>query len=376
MWSFVVKNTGDTTLVVDKITQLPATPFTIEPTNAATLAPGSSATYTVRFAPTSSGTYNSSFTLTSDGGNQTVALSASGTISAPLSITTPTASAWPNASASGAYSITLVAAGGFTPLTWSETGLPAGLSRTSTTDSTATYSGSNLPLGDYNIAVTVTDGSTPAHTSTRNFTLKVGSAINITVTPLSTWTQSIDYFTSPVHSLSSTGGTGTVTWLLLAGSGATPPGITLGNDGVFSGTATASGSYNFSVVATDTASQSSQTPFTITINPKPVITTSSFSSGVIGFAYNQQLTMTGGTTPIVWSQSGGLPPGLQFDAVNGTVSGTPTSAGSYDLTFFGNGCSRFRCIKNIQFDSFSDVLDCHTIYRPRFSTTCSCRYCI
>jgi hypothetical protein len=333
VWNFVVKNTGDTTLVVDKITQLPATPFTIAPTNAATLAPGSSATYTVKFTPTSSGTYNSSFTLTSDGGNQTVALSASGTISAPLSITTPTAAAWPNASASGAYSITLVAAGGFTPLTWSETGLPAGLSRTSTTDSTATYSGSNLPLGDYNIAVTVTDGSTPANTSTRNFTLKVGSAISIAVTPLSTWTQSIDYFTSPVHSLSSTGGTGTVTWLLLAGSGATPPGITLGNDGVFRGTATASGSYNFSVVATDTASQSSQAPFTITINPVPVITTSSLSTGVIGFAYNQQLDMTGGTTPIVWSQSGGLPPGLQFDAVKGAVSGTPTSAGSYDLTF-------------------------------------------
>lgn len=333
VWNFVVKNTGDATLVVDKIIQLPTTPFTIEPTNAATLAPGSSATYTVRFTPTSSGTYNSSFTLTSDGGNQTVALSASGTISAPLSITTPTASAWPNASASGAYSITLVAAGGFTPLTWSETGLPAGLTRTSTTDSTATYSGSNLPLGDYNVAVTVTDGSTPANTSTRNFTLKVGSAISIAVTPLSAWTQSIDYFTSPVHSLSSTGGTGTVTWLLLAGSGAAPPGITLGNDGIFRGTATASGSYNFSVVATDSVSQSSQAPFTITINPVPVITTSSLSSGVIGFVYNQQLVMTGGTTPIVWSQSGGLPPGLQFNAANGIVSGTPTSAGSYDLTF-------------------------------------------
>lgn len=333
VWKFVVKNTGDTTLVVDKITQLPATPFTIAPTNAATLAPGSSATYTVTFTPTSSGTYNSSFTLTSDGGNQTVALSATGTISAPLSITAPTASAWPNASASGTYSVQLVAAGGYTPLAWSATGLPAGLSITSTTDSTATISGSNLALGDYNIAVTVTDGSTPANTSTRNFTLKVGSAISIGTTPLSTWTQSIDYFTSPVHSLSSTGGTGTVTWMLLAGSGALPSGITLGSSGVFSGAATSSGSFNFSVVATDSASQSSQAPFTITINPTPAITTSSLSSGVVGFIYTQQLDMTGGTTPIVWSQSGGLPPGLQFDAAKGIVSGTPTSAGSYDLAF-------------------------------------------
>lgn len=330
VWKFVVKNTGDTTLVVDKITQLPAAPFTIAPTNAATLAPGSSATYTVTFSPTSSGTYNSSFTLTSDGGNQTVALSATGTIIAPLSITTPSASAWPNASASGPYSIQMVAAGGYTPLTWSATGLPTALT---INPSTGAISGSNLVLGDYTISVTVTDGSTPANTSTRNYTLKVGSSVIIGTTPLSTWTQSVDYFTSPVHSLSSTGGTGSVTWMLLAGSGALPSGITLGSNGVFSGAATSSGSFNFSVVATDSASQSSQAPFTITINPSPSITTSSLSSGVVSFPYSQQLDMTGGTTPIVWSQSGGLPPGLQFDAAKGIISGTPTSAGSYDLTF-------------------------------------------
>ena len=335
VWKFVVKNTGDTTLVVDKITQLPATPFSINPTNAATLAPGSSATYTVTFTPTSSGTYNSAFSLTSDGGNQTVALSATGTILAPLSITTPTASDWPNASATGVYSVQLVASGGYTPLSWSETGLPVGLTRTSTTDSTATYSGSNLPLGNYNIVVTVTDGATPANSSTRNFTLKVGSAVNIVATPLSTWTQSMDYFLSPVHSLSATGATGTLTWILQGGSNSPLPGITLGRNGVFTGAATSSGTFGFTAVATDSDNPSSpsSSPFSITINPVPLITTSSLSSGVVGFIYSQQLDMTGGTTPIKWSLSGGLPPGMQFDTVKGLISGTPTSAGSYDLTF-------------------------------------------
>lgn len=332
VWKFVVKNTGDTTLVVNKIadTALPAAPFTIAPTNAATLAPGSSATYTVTFSPTSSGTYNSSFTLTSDGGNQTVALSATGTILAPLSITTPATTAWPDASAVGDYSLQLVAAGGYTPLTWEASGLPPQLSIHPTSGK---VTGTNPALGNYTVTVKVTDGATPANTATRNYTLRVGSAINISTTPLSTWTLGAEYSASPVHSLSSTGGTNPVTWSILTGSGVKPPGIDFSETtGIFSGTATASGTFDFYVLATDAALQTSQAQFSITINPAPSITTSSVSSGVVGFAYSQQLDMTGGTTPIVWSKSGALPPGLQFNAANGSISGTPTSAGSYDFS--------------------------------------------
>jgi len=328
-WSFVVKNTGDTTLTINQITALPSSPFSIVPTNAATLTPASSATYTVTYKPTASGTYNSSFTINSNAGSQTVALSATGVGLNPLSITTPSTTSLPDASPTSAYSVQMEAAGGYTPYTWSATGLPTQLTINPTT---GLISGVNPTPGTYTVTVTVADGSSPtAATSSRSYALNVGT-ISITSTALSTWTQSIDYFLSPVHGLTSTGGTGSVTWMLLAGSGSLPPGISLGTNGILSGAATGNGAYDFTVVATDSIQQSAQSHFSITINPVPIIQTNSLPSGTVGAAYTQALSMTGGTAPVVWSTSGGLPPGLTFSTVTGTISGTPTQTGTYSFT--------------------------------------------
>ena len=65
--------------------------------------------------------------------------------------------------------------------------------------------------------------------------------------------------------------------------------------------------------------------------PDPVITTVSLPGGTVGTAYSQTLTATG-TTPITWSrESGTLPAGLSL-AANGTISGTPTTAGTSSFT--------------------------------------------
>lgn len=325
-WTFLVKNTGDATLTVDPITVLPSLPFSIAPTNAATLAPGSSTTYTVTYLPTSSGSYNSSFTLTSDGGNQTVSLSSTGVGLNTLNITTPSTAALPNASTSGLYSVQIVAAGGFTPFTWSATGLPPQLS---ISPATGLISGTNPVAGTYTVVVTVADGSSPAVTASRSYSLSVGS-ISIEQTPLSAWTQGVDYFTAPVHTVSATGGTGSLTWLLLAGD-SLPTGVSMDSAGVLSGSATAAGVYSFNVIATDTANQTAQSPFSITINPPPVILTSSLPAGIIGENYSQTLSMTGGTLPVTWSISGGLPPGLQFNTSTGVISGSPTNSGTYTI---------------------------------------------
>lgn len=63
----------------------------------------------------------------------------------------------------------------------------------------------------------------------------------------------------------------------------------------------------------------------------PSITTTSLSDGKVGEAYSQALAATG-TTPITWALGSGssLPAGLTLS--DGTISGTPTTAGTFTFT--------------------------------------------
>ena len=63
----------------------------------------------------------------------------------------------------------------------------------------------------------------------------------------------------------------------------------------------------------------------------PTVTTTTFPGGTVGTAYSQTLTATG-TTPITWSiDTGTLPGGLNL-STTGTISGTPTTAGTSGFT--------------------------------------------
>ena len=64
--------------------------------------------------------------------------------------------------------------------------------------------------------------------------------------------------------------------------------------------------------------------------PSLSVTTASLSAGTVGTAYSQPLIATGGFTPYLWVGSG-LPPGLLLHQ-DGTVSGTPKTAGSYTVS--------------------------------------------
>jgi len=63
----------------------------------------------------------------------------------------------------------------------------------------------------------------------------------------------------------------------------------------------------------------------------PRITTSTLPSGAVGTSYSQTLKASG-DTPITWSlESGALPTGLSL-LKSGTISGTPTTAGTYNFS--------------------------------------------
>jgi hypothetical protein len=126
-----------------------------------------------------------------------------------------------------------------------------------------------------------------------------------------------------------------VVWKLSDGS--LPPGIGLSpSSGVISGTPTSAGTYMFTVTPIDHDGQAGAAhSFSITVAPAPlVITTSTLPGGTVGSAYHGQLNATGGTKPYTWSiTSGALPAGLTLDSSSGAITGTPTAAGSPQVTF-------------------------------------------
>ncbi|HVN78592.1 MAG TPA: putative Ig domain-containing protein, partial [Terriglobia bacterium] len=75
-------------------------------------------------------------------------------------------------------------------------------------------------------------------------------------------------------------------------------------------------------------------PATFTILPAPLaINTTTLPAGVLNVAYSQSLSASGGTPPYTWAIiSGSLPAGLSLNASSGTLSGTPTSSGSFTFS--------------------------------------------
>ena len=159
------------------------------------------------------------------------------------------------------------------------------------------------------------------------FNISIGS-IAVSVVPLSNGTPGATY--GPV-TLAATGGTGSYTWLQSGGS--FPPGLGLDSTGVISGNPTGPGVFSFSVRVTDSAGAKATGTFAITVTPTPLKITSpaTLASGIAGFEYPAQvLSASGGTPPYTFGVTGTLPAGLTFS--NGSISGTPTIAGSSSFT--------------------------------------------
>ena len=120
------------------------------------------------------------------------------------------------------------------------------------------------------------------------------------------------------------------TWALA--SGTLPPGVTLAANGAVSGTPTAAGSYTYTVSLTDSLGTQTTKTYTTVIAAGPEITTTSLPDGTTGTAYSQTVAATGGTGTLTYSlDSGALPAGLSL-ASNGTITGSPTAAGSSTFT--------------------------------------------
>lgn len=65
----------------------------------------------------------------------------------------------------------------------------------------------------------------------------------------------------------------------------------------------------------------------------PTVTAGSFDAGKVGEVYAQTTAFSG--TEVVKYEAGGLPAGLSLNATSGAVTGTPTEAGTFNVSIYG-----------------------------------------
>ena len=236
----------------------------------------------------------------------------------------------PNTTAGLSYSQTLTATGGVAPyaLTVTAGSLPNGLTLTSG----GVLSGTTTASGTFNFTVTATDAN--GQTGTRTYTVVVAIP-SIALTPATLPGGSAGTVYS--QTLTIAGGIAPYT---VTQTGALPTGLTFNaTTRTFSGTPTQSGTFNISVTATDSTLGTAATVtnaytlviVTPTLNMTPAA--GALPGGTAGTAYSQAFVASGGIAPYVYTlTTGALPAGMTLNTTTGTLSGTPTVAGTFNFS--------------------------------------------
>ena len=233
------------------------------------------------------------------------------------------------------YSASVGGSGGTLPYLWSVTpALPSGLSFNT---QSGAITGTPGTVGTSSHTFTLADSSIPPQIVEISLSLTIKPPLSITTTSLPAGNIGAVY-DQPVQTV---GGFGPLTFnIVVPGTGTLPPGFNLNaTTGAISGTATATGSFPFTVRVADTSGQQDTKAFSIRIDPSspPSITTSSLPGGTVSLPYNQQVQAAAGIGTLTWSiPVGSLPPGLTIGPLltgpNVTISGTPTSQGTFNFT--------------------------------------------
>lgn len=266
--------------------------------------------------PTSNGTYNFTVRVT-----DLTTYSATRAFSVTVAPSLALSAAGPAKAMVGlAYSSTLTATGGTPPHTFAVASgaLPNGV----TLSSNGTLSGTPTLAGNYAFQARVTD--TKGFATTRLYAMLVEPALTVTASTPPIATVGNAYSTT----FTATGGDRPY---LFGSPGGLPPGLTLGLNGVLSGTPTQAGTYTFTVQVSDAGLFTVSATRTVTVKPALVLDGNP-PAATVGTAYSTRFTASGGTEPYRFSRyAGTLPEGLSL-APDGTLSGTPIATDTSTFT--------------------------------------------
>ncbi|HEV3081903.1 MAG TPA: putative Ig domain-containing protein, partial [Gemmataceae bacterium] len=230
----------------------------------------------------------------------------------------------PNGDVNTAYNQTIAASGGAAPYTFALLSgtFPTGLTLDA---SSGVLAGAPEAIGSYSFTVRATDLA--GITGMQNYTVLMNPAVAISTAILPSWTVNQSGYNQMIIV---SGGTGSY---LFSTSGTLPIGLTMSPSGVLSGTPIATGSFNFTVTATDSLEGLASQSYMLVINPAIVISTTTLSSWTINLpGYNQTISATGGTGAYTFSMTAGtLPTGLTLSP-GGVLSGTPTTTGTFPFS--------------------------------------------
>ena len=268
--------------------------------------------------PTQTGSYN--FVVTASTTNQTNATEYNLVVSGPSVQLQPTE--LPVLYLNQESTLLFSAQGGTAPYTFTYSGtIPFSMSLSSN----GVLSGIPFFAGNFPITVTATDAN--GSTGTLNYNLLVDGNLSLSPNQLPPASVGINYSQYVIA------GSGTAPYTyIISSKNPLPPNLNLtSTTGEISGFPKQPGTYLFSITAYDSNGLMTTQNYYLQVNGEITIYPNNLPGGSRNNGYSQTLQAGGGAPPYTFSlYSGTLPYGLQISS-NGTISGTPTTDGTYSF---------------------------------------------
>ena len=189
---------------------------------------------------------------------------------------------------------------------------------------TGVIAGTPTDPGTWPLALTATNGVEPDASTTLDLQVRARVAPTFTsAPPVTAYTRRAYRFTLTA--------TGTPTPTFAAAG--LPPGVTLNaTTGALAGTPTAAATYATTFFARNATAPDATLAcgMTVEVGVAPTIATTALPDATRGVAYG--FTVTATANPAATFTASGLPSGLRITAATGLISGTPTRAGTYNVT--------------------------------------------